>query len=69
MKKNEQEIVQQRFAEAVLSNNNRDLWSEVRRIDGNRAAPVSTIEVSLALTVILAFLRVSINNCKTALTK
>ena len=44
VKKNEQEIVRQRFAEAVLCNNNRDLWSEVRRINGNRAAPASTID-------------------------
>ena len=44
VKKNEQEIVRQRFAEAALSNNNRDIWSEVRRINGNRAAPASTID-------------------------
>jgi len=44
VKKNEQKIVRQRFAEAVLCNNNRDLWSEVRRINGNRAAPAGTID-------------------------
>ena len=44
VKKNEWEIVRQRFAEAVLCNNNRNLWSEVRRINGNRAAPASTID-------------------------
>ena len=43
-KKNEQEIVRQRFAEAVFCNNNRDLWSEMRRINGNRAAPASIID-------------------------
>jgi len=44
VKKNEQKIVRQRFAEAVLCNNNHDLWSEVRRINGNRAAPAGTID-------------------------
>ena len=45
MKKNEQEVVQQRFTEAVLcNNNNRDLWSEVRRINGNGLALASTID-------------------------
>ena len=55
VKKNEQKIVWQQFAEAVICNNNRDLWSELRRINGNRAAPTSTT-VSLALTVFLVFL-------------
>ena len=44
VKKNEQEIVRQRFAEAVLCKNNRHIWSEVRRINGNRAASASTID-------------------------
>jgi len=44
MKKNEQKIIRQRFAEAILCNNNRDLWSEVRRINGNRAAQAGTID-------------------------
>jgi Reverse transcriptase (RNA-dependent DNA polymerase)/Endonuclease/Exonuclease/phosphatase family len=44
VKKNEQKIVRQRFAEAVLNNRDRDLWSEVKRINGNRAAPASTID-------------------------
>jgi len=43
VKKNEQNIVRKKFAEAVLRNNNRDLWSEVRRINGDRAAPAGTI--------------------------
>jgi Reverse transcriptase (RNA-dependent DNA polymerase) len=44
VKKNEQEIVRQRFVEAVLCNNNRDLQSEVRRINGIRVALASTID-------------------------
>jgi Reverse transcriptase (RNA-dependent DNA polymerase) len=44
VKKSEQKIVRQRFAEAILCNNSRDIWSEVRRINGNRAAPASTID-------------------------
>ena len=44
VKKNEHKIVRQRFAEAVLCNSDRDLWSEVKRINGNRAAPASTID-------------------------
>jgi len=44
VKRNEQKIVRQRFAEAVLCNDNRNLWSEVRKIIGNRAAPAGTID-------------------------
>ena len=36
-------IIRQRFAESVLKGNYRDLWSEVKEINGAKSAPVSTI--------------------------
>jgi len=40
VKRDEQEFVQQRFADALLINSNRDLWSVVKRINGWKAMPV-----------------------------
>ena len=43
VKQNEHAIIRQRFAESVLKGNYRDLWSEVKEINGAKSAPVSTI--------------------------
>ena len=43
VKRNEHAITRQRFAESVLNGNNRDLWSEVKRINGASSAPASTV--------------------------
>ena len=37
-------IIRQRFAESVLKDNNRDLWSEVKKINGAKAAPACTVD-------------------------
>ena len=34
VRRNEQTIVNEHLAEAILANHNRDLWSEVKRIKG-----------------------------------
>jgi hypothetical protein len=44
VKRNEQHIIRQRFAEAVLNGNGRDLWSEVRRLSTARSAPARTVD-------------------------
>ena len=44
VKRDEQHIIRQRFSEAVLNGNNRDLWSEVRRLSAKRSAPARTID-------------------------
>ena len=44
VKQNERSIIQQRFAEAVASNHTRDLWSEVRKLNGNSARPVNVVD-------------------------
>lgn len=44
VKRNEHAIIRQRFAESVLNGKNRDLWLEVKKINGIKSAPASTID-------------------------
>jgi hypothetical protein len=44
VKRNEQHLIRQRFAQAVLNGNNRDLWSEIRRLNSTRSVPPRTID-------------------------
>ena len=42
VRKNEEQIVKQRFADTILANHNRDFWSEVHRMKFTRKS-VSTV--------------------------
>lgn len=44
VKRDEQELVRQRFADALLSSDNRDLWSEVKKINGKKALPAGVVD-------------------------
>lgn len=44
VKRDERSIVRQRFAAAIICNSQRDLWSEVRRMNGKHSAHASTID-------------------------
>jgi hypothetical protein len=44
IKEDLQEIVMQRFADSLLNNHSRDLWSEVMKINGERAVPASSVD-------------------------
>jgi hypothetical protein len=44
VQRNEHAIITQRFAASVLKGNNRNLWSEVKRISGSKTAPANTID-------------------------
>ena len=43
VRRNEQHLIR-RFAQAVLNGNNRDLWSEVRRLISTRSVPSRAID-------------------------
>lgn len=44
VKRDKQTLVRQRFADALLSDNSRDLWSEVKKISGKRAIPARVVD-------------------------
>ena len=44
VRRNEQTIVNKRFADAILANHTRDLWAEVKRIKGGSAGPSSGVD-------------------------
>jgi len=44
VKRDEQVLVRQCFADALLSNNNSDLWSEVKPINGKKAMPAGVMD-------------------------
>ena len=44
IEKNTQNIVRQKFAEAVLQNNDRNLWKEVHKIQGKRSCYGSSVD-------------------------
>ena len=44
VKRDENKIVRQRFAQAVLGDSSRDLWKEVRKINGKKAVSARIID-------------------------
>ena len=44
VRRNEQTIVNERYADAILVNENRCLWAEVKRINGGMAVPSSVVD-------------------------
>jgi len=44
VKQDEQTIVKQRFAEAILIDRSKDCWAEMRTVNGNKASPVSVVD-------------------------
>ena len=43
IKRDDQDIVKERFAEAVLNDNNRDFWSETKRMGGKPRCSVMSL--------------------------
>ena len=43
IKQNADAIINERFAEAVIKNKNRELWAEVKRIRGCGACPTNVV--------------------------
>ena len=48
VKRDVQNITRQRFAQAILEDKNRNLWDEVRKICGKKAAPSSAVDGSFS---------------------
>ena len=46
VKRDVQNITRQRFAQAIVKDKNRNLWDEVRKICGKKAAPSSAVDGS-----------------------
>ena len=44
MKHDEQDIIKQRFAESVVSNNSRNFWREVRKMNGSTRFCSSSVD-------------------------
>ena len=44
VKKNNQDIIKDRFASAIIDNRNRDFWREAKKIGGNRSGTHSTVD-------------------------
>ena len=44
VRRNERNIINERFADAMLVDNNRDFWSEVKRLRSNKTCPSNIVD-------------------------
>ena len=50
VKRDQKNVTRQRFVDAVLSNSNRDFWSEVKRMNGNKVGCANVVDNKTNIT-------------------
>ena len=63
IKRDENDIIKERFADAFLTNRSRDLWAEVKRIRGGGSSLSNVVDGFSIPDDISAFFAASIRSC------
>ena len=63
IKRDDYDIIKERFADAILTNRSRDLWAELKRIRGGGSSASNVVDGFSTPDDISAFLLASIRSC------